>query len=219
MSKISKRPIPCPSCGYTGEFTLWESVNVDLNPNMREKVLRGELFRWTCPNCGETFTVPYGTLYHDMKRKFMVYYLPNRPKNGEGLKFRGPNGPYRMDEEYRHRCTYDIHDFQEKIQQLESGLNDCAIEVLKHIALYKRMPEGLPEDTEFRFGGVMPEKGDNRFLIFHCVSPSLDESKIVSLPFSSYEDLANDSMIEKIFEQDADFPEVSQAFLNRILKQ
>ena len=81
------------------------------------------------------------------------------------------------------------------------------------------MPEGLPEDTEFRFGGVMPEKGDNRFLIFHCVSPSLDESKIVSLPFSSYEDLANDSMIEKIFEQDADFPEVSQAFLNRILKQ
>ena len=37
MSKISKRPILCPSCGHTGEFTLWDSVNVDLDPEMREK--------------------------------------------------------------------------------------------------------------------------------------------------------------------------------------
>lgn len=184
---------------------------------MREKVLRGELFRWTCPNCGETFTVPYATLYHDMKRKFMVYHMLNRPQNGEGLKFRGPNGPYRMGEDYRQRCTYEIHDFQEKIQQLESGLNDCTIEVLKHVALYKRMPKGLPSDTEFRFGGVVPEDGDNRFLLFHCVSSSLDESKVVTLPYSSYEDMAKDSMIEKIFEQDADFPEISQTYLNKIL--
>ena len=100
---------------------------------------------------------------------------------------------------------------------LESGLNDCTIEVLKHVALYKRMPKGLPSDTEFRFGGVVPEDGDNRFLLFHCVSPSLDESKVVTLPYSSYEDMAKDSMIEKIFEQDADFPEISQTYLNKIL--
>ena len=124
-----------------------------------------------------------------------------------------------MGEEYRRRCTYEIHDFQEKIQQLESGLNDCAIEVLKHVALYKRMPEGLPPDTEFRFGGVVPEEGGNRVLLFHCVSPNLDKSKIVTLPYSSYEDLAKDAMIEKIFEQDADFQEVSQAFLRLILRR
>ena len=124
-----------------------------------------------------------------------------------------------MNEQYRHRCAYDIHDFQEKMQQLESGLNDCAIEVLKYIALYKRMPEGLPADTEFRFGGVVPEEGDNRFLLFHCVSPSLDESKVVTFPYSSYEEMAKDSMIEKIFKQDADFPEVSQAYLRLILRR
>ena len=89
--------------------------------------------------------------------------------------------------------------------------------MLKHVALYKRMPKGLPSDTEFRFGGVVPEDGDNRFLLFHCVSPSLDESKVVTLPYSSCEDMANDSMIEKIFEQDADYPEISQTYLNKIL--
>ena len=219
MSKISTHQIPCPSCGHTDEFTRWDSINVDLNPDMRDKAVSGQIFRWTCPHCGETFTVPYATLYHDMKRDFMVWYMPVRPSDGSGLKFRGANGPYRMGNGYRCRCTYEIHDFQEKIQQLESGLNDCAIELLKRVALYNRIPEGLPANTEFRFGGVFPEQGDNRFLLFHCVSDQMKEGKVVNIPFSAYEDLAKDSMVEKIFEQDAEFPEVSQGFLDKILKK
>lgn len=64
----------------------------------------------------------------------------------------------------------------------------------------------MPAVSEFRFGGVVQKEGDNGFLLFHCVSPSLKESKVVTLPYSSYVDMAKDSMIEKIFEQDADFP-------------
>ena len=217
MSKISTHQIPCPNCGHTGEFQRWDSINVDLNPDMREEAISGRIFQWTCPHCGKSFTVPYATLYHDMKRDFMVWYMPVRSKDGEDLKFRGANGPYRMGEGYRCRCTYEIHDFQEKIQQLESGLNDCVIEVMKHIALYKNLPEGLPADTEFRFGGVVPEEGDNRFLLFHCISSSLDEGKIVTVPYSVYADMANDPMMEKIFEQDAEFPEVSQGYLNKVI--
>lgn len=81
------------------------------------------------------------------------------------------------------------------------------------------MPEGLPADTEFRFGGVFPEQGDNRILLFHCVSDQLKEGKVVNIPYSAYEDLTKDSMVEKIFEQDAEFPEVSQGFLDKILKK
>lgn len=197
---------------------LWESINVDLNPEMRDKVVCGEVFRWTCPKCGETFTVPYATLYHDMKRNFMIWYMPTRPEDGKGLKLRNPVGrPYGVGDTYRYRCTYDIHDFQEKIIQMESGLNDYAIEILKNVALFKHIPKGLPADTEFRFGGVLPLAGNNRSLFFHCVSPSLDASKIVNVPYSSYEDIAKDSMLDEFFKQDADFLEVSQTFLNKIL--
>jgi len=217
MSKISIHQIPCPSCGHSSEFKRWDSINVDLDPEMRKEAISGRIFKWTCPHCGETFTVPYGTLYHDMTRKLMIYYLPVRPADGKGLTIRGANGPYKKFDGYTYRCTYEIHDFQEKIQQLESGLNDCAIEIMKKAMLYRNLPEGLPVDTEFRFGGVFPEKGNNRFLLFHCVSEQLDEDKVVTLPYSAYEDIAKDSMPDKIFEQEAEFPEVSQAYLNKIL--
>ncbi len=85
MSKISKRPIPCPSCGHTGEFTFWDSVNVDLDPEMREKVLRGELFRWTCPNCGETFPAPNLHIYYpDVAKNSPVLVFSNLLKDGSG---------------------------------------------------------------------------------------------------------------------------------------
>ena len=103
--------------------------------------------------------------------------------------------------------------------KLESGLNDYAIELLKRVALYNKMPEGLPANTEFRFGGVFPEQGDKQLLLFHCVSDHLKEGKVMNIPFSAYEDIAKDAIADKIFEQDADFPEVSQWFLEKSLKE
>ena len=153
-----------------------------------------------------------------MTRDFMVWYMPVRSEDGEGLSFRGANGPYRING-YRYRCTYDFHDFQEKILQLESGLNDCAIEVMKKVMLYNRPIEGLPENTEFRFNGVFKENGENHSLLFNCLSDLLDKSMVVHLPYSAYEDLANDPMVEKLFEQDFDFMEVSQTYLKQLLKK
>ena len=219
MSKFSKHQIPCPSCGHTGEFTRWDSINVNLDPQMREEAISGRIFRWTCPHCGETFTVPYPTLYHDMKRDFMIWYMPVRPSDGDGLRFRGANGPYKQFEGYRYRSTFEIHDFQEKICQLESGLDDCAIEMMKKVMLYSKLPDGLPADTEFRFGGVFQDGESERYLLFHCVSDHLDEDRVVKLPYSTYEDMAKESMLHKLFEQDAEFPEVTQAFLKRLLKE
>lgn len=44
MSEISKHHIPCPSCGRTGEFTRWDSINVDLDPEMRDQAKNGSIF-------------------------------------------------------------------------------------------------------------------------------------------------------------------------------
>lgn len=219
MSKISKHRITCPACGHRGEFTRMDSINVDLNPNLREYVVTGKIFRWICPHCGNTFMVPYQTLYHDMTRDFMVWYIPVRPEEGGGLSFQGVNGLNNGIDGYRYRCTYDILDFQEKIIQLESGLNDCAIEVMKHVMLYNHPVEGLPDNTEFRFGGIFKENRGDHSLYFNCLSDLLDKSLVVHLPFSAYEDLTKDPMVEKLFEQDADFMEVSQSFLKQFFNK
>lgn len=82
---------------------------------MRKEAISGRIFKWECPHCGKTFTVPYVTLYHDMMRQFMIYHLPDRPADGKGLRLRGASGPYKKFDGYIYRCTYDIHDFQEKV--------------------------------------------------------------------------------------------------------
>ena len=69
----------CPQCGAKGDFTLWESVNTDLNPSLKAKVISGELFQWTCPSCGHVWSVVYPMLYHDMTAKVLVEFRPTPP--------------------------------------------------------------------------------------------------------------------------------------------
>ena len=220
MSKISKHQIPCPACGHTGEFIRWDSINVDLDPDMRDKAKNGSIFTWTCPNCGKTFTVPYTTLYHDMKRQLMIYYLPYRPKDGKGFSV-SPEGKHYGFEGYTYRCTYEIEDFMEKIAELESGLDDRVIEFMKLIFTGKKRPESVPEGAVLRFGAVVPDNdGNPKTLLFHCITKERvapGKEKVMMVPYDVYEDMAKDDIAPRIFEQEAAFPEVSQAFLKQFL--
>ena len=78
MSSFRDIKINCPDCNTEGSYTIWDSVNVDLNPEMKSKVMNGSLFEWTCPNCGKTFNAPYSFLYHDMTHNFMVQFDAER---------------------------------------------------------------------------------------------------------------------------------------------
>lgn len=74
MSSFRKIKITCPDCNTEGEYTVWDSVNVDLDPELKSKVMDGSLFTWVCPKCKKSFNAPYSFLYHDMAHNFMVYF-------------------------------------------------------------------------------------------------------------------------------------------------
>ena len=52
MSQLCKDSITCPKCHKEGEFEYWSSINVDLDPELKEKIFNEEIFVWTCPECG-----------------------------------------------------------------------------------------------------------------------------------------------------------------------
>jgi len=84
MSSFRNVTITCPDCGAEGEYTIWNSVNVTINPELKYKIMYGSIFNWTCPKCGKIFNVPYPFLYHDMNmnskgQSFMVQYQPETP--------------------------------------------------------------------------------------------------------------------------------------------
>lgn len=53
MSQLRKENIMCSHYHQEEEFNLYSSVNVTLNPELREKIFSEEKFMYHCPHCGE----------------------------------------------------------------------------------------------------------------------------------------------------------------------
>jgi hypothetical protein len=72
-----KRPleVTCNLCRARQTVTVWETVNVMLDPEMKDEVVEQRVNVFACEGCGEELTVDINFLYHDMQRKFCVRYL------------------------------------------------------------------------------------------------------------------------------------------------
>ncbi len=73
MSKSHIYSFKCPKCNKKIPCVIYDSINVTLDPELKEKLLDTSLFHVTCPHCHKTFTHHYPFLYHDMEKKFMVF--------------------------------------------------------------------------------------------------------------------------------------------------
>lgn len=118
-------PFECPHCKNTRKREVLERINIDLQPEMREKVQDLSCFEWRCPICGKTSLVIDPCLYHDMSNQFMVWLSPD----GEAPDASGfdPLAGYTL------RLVDTPNAFREKIAVLELGLDDRAVELMKLI--------------------------------------------------------------------------------------
>ena len=57
--------IICPNCNHEQELHVTPTVNVTVDPDMKEKVLSGELFLFTCENCGFSGYAGFPFIYED----------------------------------------------------------------------------------------------------------------------------------------------------------
>jgi predicted nucleic-acid-binding Zn-ribbon protein len=78
MSKMSEREISCPKCGNTQARVVWDSINVTLNPELRDKLFDADVNMFSCQKCGQRAFVNLPLLYHDMNRRFCVQYYPQK---------------------------------------------------------------------------------------------------------------------------------------------
>jgi hypothetical protein len=76
MTVIKTVTHDCPECGHTQGFLLHESLNVTLDPSLREKLFQGLINVFRCDGCDFTAFVDHPLLYHDMNLAFSVQYYP-----------------------------------------------------------------------------------------------------------------------------------------------
>lgn len=172
MSMNEKIKIDCPYCKAEGNFEMWKSVNIQLNPELKEKILSMDIFTFKCPKCGKEASVAYPLLYHDTSRQLMIYLVSNDEESientaktfsGEGMEDFQDFGDFTK--EYTNRIVTSPLDLREKISIFDAGLDDRIIEVAKYFyagMVMKQYPE--KQINEVYFG--TDEKGNNILSFF-----------------------------------------------------
>lgn len=72
MSKLRTIKLTCPNCGEEFKFDLYDSVNVSINPELKNKVIDGSIFVSICPKCSHVEVLLHPLLYHDVKNNYMI---------------------------------------------------------------------------------------------------------------------------------------------------
>ena len=150
MSSFRNIKITCPACNIEGSYTVWDSVNVDLDPELKSKVMDGSLFTWICPNCKQSFNAPYSFLYHDMTHDFMVYFESEKShiipfaeylrvmENGLNMQVIAAIAERFRDENPQMNILFDIMSADKKLQfsVLEMSNGIWAFTERKHVISY-----------------------------------------------------------------------------------
>ena len=131
MSRNYPDKAVCPECGWVHDFTVNPVINAETEPELKQKLLSGELFTTTCPECLNTFRVIFDCLYHDPARKLMIQFChPDKTETYrrifDELCMENPSF-----DNYVLRIVTGYYDLVEKIQIVENGLDDRVIEMCK----------------------------------------------------------------------------------------
>jgi hypothetical protein len=131
MSLTKQVDVACPSCGSPQKFTLWESLNVEIDPAEKENLLSGEICTLRCEWCGEESPIEHDLLYHDPGKKLLIQLSCEQSEEDSTLKQAIENLSGVTAQGYRFRVVKTFKDLVEKVLIFDDRLDDRVVEVLK----------------------------------------------------------------------------------------
>ena len=192
MSIINEALAPCSKCGQQHKVTVYKSINVSENPELKAKVRDGSLFLWECPHCGQMNLAKYETLYHDPAARLMVWLMPEGEISETQMQaitmHTKAMGGYTL------RMVSDMGSLMEKVLIKDAGLDDVAVEMCKYVTKLEMLQKSVPAEQKdefmastFHFYRVEGD-GDGRILTFMY---ALDGQMLgVNIGWNVYQDCA-----------------------------
>lgn len=196
--------LTCPHCQQESEHEALSHINIDRNPELRSKVQDLSCFRVKCPNCGETVLAVYPCLYHDMVGQFMVWLWPEEEQSAPHADF-DPLAGYTL------RIVDSLNAFREKINILDLGLDDRAVEMMK-LLLFMRLKHDL-DVVEVLFHELDNRTGDFRFVA--VLSDGVEQ--YAAMPGSIYQQLRTD-IEERLFTSGKNFARIDLQWAGEALE-
>ena len=132
MSLFKEEHLECPFCRKDVPFIMYNSINVGIHPEFKEKVLDWSLFQYQCPNCKKSDIVCYPVLYHDPENEIMIQVLWHEEEFGQPVEKELQTLIEIMGQKnYRRREVFGYRELMEKICVFDDGLDDFSISLLK----------------------------------------------------------------------------------------
>ncbi len=139
MSKSRMVKITCPKCNKESKFRIWESINTQLDPDLKSAVRDQSAFLFECPYCGKRHSIYYGFLYHQMEDNMMIHCVTSDKEFQEVMDlYNGENSKIMNDllnDGYLIRVVQSREALLEKLSIFDAGLDDRIIELMKLLYL------------------------------------------------------------------------------------
>lgn len=172
--KITGR-LRCSKCGEGFTTEAWSSINVATDPELKAKVISGEVFLAECPHCGAKTMMQHQLLYIDPGEKVIVWLTDGKEETISKARclFETELSDYTC------RLVDDAGSLMEKVKIFDAGLDDAIMDMCKYVT---RQEMGR-DDLELKFLGLNDSDGS---IIF--AYPSKGKMEMTAVGFNVYED-------------------------------
>lgn len=72
MTQMGSHNLQCPQCGNMQETMVWSSLNITIDPDLKDRLYAGGINVLECEDCGNRARIKVPLLYHDMTKQFCV---------------------------------------------------------------------------------------------------------------------------------------------------
>lgn len=76
MTETVRVNVCCPQCAEDSRFLQYKKIDINKNPELREKIFKRDIFRFKCPECGEEILVLYSCIYFDEENCQLLKHCP-----------------------------------------------------------------------------------------------------------------------------------------------
>ncbi len=136
-----KEKIACPYCDHEQDFVSYVNIDVDLEPELKDKIMSDEIFTFKCSECGKKALMAFPCLVSDMEKKYIYWLIANfddeqKKALDDDLKASMKNeNDKKFAEGYTRRIIGSINELKEKILIADEGLDDRVVEIMKILCI------------------------------------------------------------------------------------
>ena len=169
--------LKCPNCGKAFEVEAVAAINTERDPELKERLLSGELFIRECPHCGARTLAKFPLLYHDPAERVMIWLSDGSADTEARMQAAVAGNDF---EGYTGRIVDTPGALIEKVKIFDAGLDDISLEMAKFVTRQE-----LGKDADLLFFGL--DGADNEITLTY---PEAGQMQMVRIGFNVYEDCA-----------------------------